>query len=74
MNILKSKFTLAGVLLSGSCQVSAHTGNHGIFSWHHYVASADHAAVFLLLVLAGLGVLTYFARKPAGNRTLVVRK
>jgi len=61
MKPLKSKFTLAGVLLSGSHQVSAHAGNHGVSSWYHYVASADHVAVFLLLVLSGLGMLTYFA-------------
>ena len=59
MNTLKSKFTLAGVLLSGSCQVSAHTGNHGMASWYHYLASADHAAVFALLAVSGLGLITY---------------
>lgn len=74
MNTLKLKFTLAVVLLSGSCQVWAHTGNHGMSSWYHYLASADHAVVFLLLVLCGLGILTYLGRKPAGSRKQVVRK
>jgi hypothetical protein len=68
MNTLKSKLTLASLLLSGSCQALAHTGDHGISFWHHYVASVDHVSVFLLLALSGLGILTYFALKPASNR------
>ena len=74
MKPLKLKLTLACVLLSAAHQVSAHAGNHDVSSWHHYLTSADHAAVFLLLVLSGLGVLTYFSRKRAGTRTLAVRK
>lgn len=63
MNTLKSKLALTGVFLSGSCQVSAHTGNHGTSTWHHYLTSANHAPVFLLLALFGLGILIYFSRK-----------
>jgi len=74
MNTLKLKFAMAAVLLSGSFPVSAHTGNHGTSSWYHYVVSADHAALFLLLVLSGLGILTYLARKPVAVRKLTARK
>lgn len=59
MNTLKSKIIIGGPLLSGACQVSAHTGNHGIASWHHYLVSADHSAVAVLLVVSGLGLITY---------------
>ena len=56
MNTLKSKFTLAVVLLSGPCQVWAHTGNHGMSSWYHYLASPDHALLLVALALTGLGI------------------
>ena len=52
---IKIKNYYRGAASCGACQVSAHTGNHGIASWHHYLVSADHSAVAVLLVVSGLG-------------------
>ena len=51
MTTFRSKIAFTGALLAESSLVFAHSGDHGVSPWHHFLTSADHTAALVLIAL-----------------------
>ncbi len=74
MNTVKSKIAFTGALLAGSSLVSAHPGDHGVSSWHHFLSSPDHAAALVLVALAVLVTGVGAFRSPTRTGRAVAKQ
>jgi hypothetical protein len=74
MNTVKSKIVFSGALLAESSLVFAHSGDHGVSSWHHFLSSPDHAAALVLVALAVLVTGVSALHSPTGTGRAVTKK